>query len=79
VYTECTELLRFLRRAEVSGWPRLFHSMRASRETELHREFPSHLVCCWLGNSPRMARQSDLLVIEDDFARATGARVMVEV
>lgn len=29
----------------VSGWPRLFHSMGASRQTELQREFSLDLVC----------------------------------
>jgi len=68
-----------LRRAGVSGWPRLFHSMRASRQTELQREFPLHVVCSWLGNSPRIAQQSYLLVTEDDFAKAAGvAKVMVD-
>jgi len=62
------------RRAGVAGWPRLFHSMRASRQTELQREFPLHVVCSWLGNSPRIAQQSYLLVTEDDFARAAGAK-----
>jgi integrase len=74
-----SEMMRLLRRAGVSGWPRLFHSMRASRQTELQREFPIHVVCSWLGNSPRIAQQSYLLVTEDDFARAAGAKkVMVE-
>jgi hypothetical protein len=45
-----SEMTRLLRRAGVSGWPRLFHSMRASRQTELQREFPLHVVCSWLGN-----------------------------
>ena len=63
----------------ISGWPRLLHSMHASRQTELQREFPLHVVCSWLGNSPRIAQQSYLLVIEDDFARAAVlAKVMVE-
>jgi len=69
-----SEMTRLLRRAGVSGWPRLFHSMRASRQTELQREFPLHVVCSWLGNSPRIAQQSYLLVTEDDFARAAGAK-----
>ena len=30
--------------ALVSGWPQLFHSMRASRQTELQRQFPLHVV-----------------------------------
>jgi hypothetical protein len=46
--------------------------MRASRQTELQREFPLHVVCSWLGNSPRIAQQSYLLVTEDDFAKAAG-------
>ncbi len=79
-----TEMTRLLRRAGVSGWPRLFHASklqagRASRQTELRREFPLHVVCSWLGNSPRIAQQSYLLVTEDDFAKAAGvAKVMVE-
>jgi len=52
---------------------------RASRQTELQREFPLHVVCSWLGNSPRIAQQSYLLVTQDDFAKAAGvAKVMVE-
>ena len=79
-----TEMTRLLRRVGVSGLPRLFHTVtlqegRASRQTELQREFPLHVVCSWLGNSPRIAQQSYLLVTEDDFAKAAGvAKVMVE-
>jgi hypothetical protein len=45
-----TEMTRLLRRAAVSGWPRLFRSVtlqegRASRQTELQHEFPLHVVC----------------------------------
>ncbi len=74
-----SEMTRLLRRAGVSGWPRLFHSVtlqegRASRQTELQREFPLHVVCSWLGNSPRIAQQSYLLVTEDDFAKAAGEK-----
>ena len=41
------------------------------------REFPLHLVCSWLGNSPRIAQQSYLLVTQDDFANAAGLTKMV--
>jgi hypothetical protein len=48
-------------------------------KTERQREFPLHVVCSWLGNSPRIAQQSYLLVTEDDFAKAAGVKkVMVE-
>jgi hypothetical protein len=49
------------------------------RQTELKREFPLHVVCSWLGNSPRIAQQSYLLDTEDDFTKAAGvAKMMVE-
>jgi hypothetical protein len=32
-----------------------------------------HVICSWLGNSPRIAQHSYLLITEDDFARAAGA------
>ena len=67
-----TQLVKLCRRANVTLWPRLFHSMRASRQTELERDFPTHVVCSWLGNSATVARQSYLLITEDDFTKATG-------
>ena len=74
-----SEMTRLLRRAGVSGWPRLFQSIRASRQTDLQNELPLHVVCSWLGNSPQIAQRSYLLVTEDDFAKAAGvAKVMVE-
>ncbi len=78
-----TEITRLSRRVGVSGWPRLFHTVtlqegRASRQTELQREFPLHVVCSWLVNAPRIVQQSYLLVTEDDFAGAAGVqKVMV--
>lgn len=44
-----------IKRAGVKAWPRLFRNLRASRETELPREHPIHVVSAWLGNSPRIA------------------------
>jgi hypothetical protein len=53
--------------------------MRASRQTELQRDFPLHVVCSWLGNPPLITQESYLLVTADDFGRTTGAiKVMVE-
>jgi hypothetical protein len=50
---------------------------RASRQTELQREFPLHVVCSWLGNSPRIAQQSYLLVTKVYFAKAAGAKKLL--
>ncbi len=65
-----TQFLKILERAKVNPWPRLFHSMRASRQTELEREFPLHVVCAWLGNTEAVAKKNYLLVTESDFEKA---------
>jgi integrase len=66
-----TQFNKILRKAGVSPWARIFHSMRASRQTELERQFPLHVVCAWLGNSPKVAQRSYLLVTENDFEKAS--------
>lgn len=65
-----TQFLKVLKRAGVAPWARLFHSMRASRQTELEREFALHVVCAWLGNTEAIAKKHYLLVSDDDFAKA---------
>lgn len=59
------------KRAKLEQWPKPFHNMRASRETELCNEFPEHVVCKWLGNSPKTARKSYLQVTEEHYEKAT--------
>lgn len=49
-------MLKIVRRAGLTPWPRLFQNLRSSRQTELTETFPEHLVCAWLGNSPKVAR-----------------------
>ena len=65
-----TELLRLLKKARIEPWPRLFHNLRATRETELVAHFPIHVVAHWLGNTPDIAMRHYLLVTEGDFAKA---------
>lgn len=65
-----TQFLRIIRRAGVSSWPKLFHNLRASRETELAAEFPIHVVCSWIGNTERIAAKHYLQVTDDYFERA---------
>ena len=55
----------------MSAWPRLFHNLRASRETELVREHPIHVVCAWIGNSFEVAKRHSLQVTDADFEKAT--------
>ncbi len=67
-----TQFCKILKRAGVEPWARLFHSMRASRETELLSQgFQKHVVCAWLGNSIAVADRHYNLVTEDDFANAS--------
>jgi integrase len=66
-----TQFERIVRRAGLTPWPRLFHAMRSSRETELARDYPIHVVTQWLGNTPRIALKHYLQVTDADFDRAS--------
>ncbi len=68
-----TGLQRTLKRASVDAWPKLFQNPRASRETELMRTHPAHVVYAWLGNSQEVAQDHYLMVTDEDFARAAGS------
>jgi integrase len=65
-----TQFERIVKRAGLQPWPRLFHAMRASRETELAKKFPIHVVTSWLGNTPRIALKHYLQVTDADFEQA---------
>jgi hypothetical protein len=65
-----THLLRIIGRAGVAPWPKLWNNLRATRETELEESFPSHVVCAWLGNSRKVAREHYLQVTETHFSKA---------
>ena len=67
-----TQFQRIVKRAGLEPWPRLFHNLRASRETELAQEYPIHVVTAWLGNTPRVALKHYLMATEADFQRAAG-------
>ena len=43
-----TQLTRIVRHTGLKPWPRIFHNLRASRETEFREEFPAHgLATAW--------------------------------
>jgi len=65
-----TQFLKLIAKTGLEPWPRLFHSMRASRQTELEGCFPSHVVCSWIGNSVAIAKASYLLITEDHYKQA---------
>ncbi len=69
-----TELDRAIRRAGLNPWPKRFQNLRSTRETELvDQGFPLHVVCAWLGNSPKVAQKHYLQVTAEHFDLATRA------
>ena len=73
-YSQCkaTSMLKTaLRGLGVDPWQRIWHSLRATCQTELEEVFPTHVVCSWLGNSPTVAHKHYLQVTEEHFAKAT--------
>ncbi|MEX0775685.1 MAG: hypothetical protein WD042_08205 [Phycisphaeraceae bacterium] len=57
-----SQLQRFIHRAGLQPWPKLFHNLRATRETELAEHFPLHVTCAWIGNSSAIAAKHYLQV-----------------
>jgi integrase len=65
-----TTFEKIIRRAGLVPWPRLFHAMRASFETDLVERFPVQTVAAWLGNSPKIALKHYLRVLPEHFDKA---------
>jgi len=65
-----TRMLKIIKRAGLKPWPKLFQNLRSTRQTELEEEFPTHVVCSWMGNSESVARKNYLQVTEDHYDRA---------
>jgi integrase len=60
-----------IRRAGVELWSRLWHSLRATRQSELAEHYPVHVVSAWIGNSAMVAEKHYLMVTPEHFAKAT--------
>ncbi len=65
-----TNMQRIIHKAGASAWPRLFHNLRATRQTELAQSTPLYIVCRWLGNSPSVADGHYLSVPDKAFENA---------
>lgn len=54
-----TQFQRIIERVGLKPWPRLFHNLRSSRETELMADprYGSSDVCRWMGHSMRIAER----------------------
>lgn len=65
-----TQFTRIIARAGLKPWPKLFHNLRATRQTELAQQFPAHVVSDWLGNSVAVGVEHYLRTMDSDFERA---------
>jgi integrase len=61
---------KIIQRAGLTPWKKLFQNLRSSRETELARLHPLHVVVSWMGNSQVVALGHYLQVQDGDFQRA---------
>lgn len=71
-----TQFTKIIKRASLVPWPRLWHNLRSSCQTELTERFPSHVVTAWLGNSERIAEKHYLQVLDSHFEKAATADCM---
>ena len=65
-----TQFERIIRKTGMKPWGKLWQNLRSSRETELTERFPLHVVCGWLGNSPRVAGKHYLQTTESHYQDA---------
>lgn len=65
-----TMLMRYITRAGLTPWPKLWQNLRSTRETELAERFPMHVVTRWIGNSEAVAAQHYLQVTDDHYQQA---------
>jgi len=65
-------LVTIIGRAGLKVWPKPWHNLRASRQTELAEKYPIHVVCQWIGNSEAIAQAHYLQVTDAHFANALG-------
>ena len=73
-----TQLTRIIQRPGLVKWPRIWHNMRASRQTELAAEgYEVHVICEWMGNSEEIGNKHYLHVTENHFRKALGQPTML--
>ena len=68
-------LKKVIERAGVKPWPKLFQTLRATRETELAAVLPLHVVTAWCGNTPNVALSHYLMTTDDHFEQASSLDV----
>jgi integrase len=70
-----TTFTKIVKRAGFDPWPKLWHNLRASAETDLAERFPMHVVCKWLGHGKLIAQEHYLQVTDEHFVK--GAQLQI--
>src|SRR5262245_19271682 len=70
-----TTFEKLIKRAGLEPWPRLFHNLRSSRETELLESFPVHVVALWMGHDAKVSLKHYAQTTEEHFDRAAGGAI----
>lgn len=65
-----TRLLRAIDRAGLTPWPRAWHNLRASCQTDLEDFLPTHVACRFMGNSPSTSRKHYLQTKHEHWLKA---------
>ncbi|WP_232056149.1 tyrosine-type recombinase/integrase [Tuwongella immobilis] len=65
-----TSFGKLIKRAGLEQWPRMFHNLRSSRETELLEDFPVHVVAAWMGHAVQVSLKHYAQITDDHFLRA---------
>lgn len=73
-YNPHTHFVRLIERAGLNPWPKVRQNLRSTRQTDLLKDFPIHVVCGWIGNTERIARRHYLQITDADFDQATGVQ-----
>jgi len=67
-----TTFERIIKLGGLKPWPRLFHNLRASRETELMARWPAADVAAWIGHSVPIAMKHYAMATDISFREAAG-------
>jgi len=63
---------KLLKKAGLEAWPRMFHNLRSSCETDLMSRFPIHVVSKWLGHDAKVALKHYAQTTDEHFEEAIG-------
>ena len=73
-----TQFKRYILKAGVTPWGKLWQNLRVSRATELADLYPSHVCAAWLGHTEKIADAFYRQVTDAHFARAIGGESVAQ-